>query len=376
MDKLTKNVSELENMQMFSNLTEDMLIRGNTPPDIEKQCLSLCQAFVGGRWINANVENIKVTRITGGLTNQLYRVQLDDHVKKFSNSIYDLEPNDLAVKLFQSKFMKLESSERLSDNIILTAISELDIGPKVYGIFSSGTIQEYTEHEHFRPKHQQDPKLMYEVANLLVKLHNLEMPICKNNSWPIFEIEEKLNNGYAQEFTDKHINELNLNELKSQDLRDEFSILKQILTQVKSPIVFSHNDYIGTNILVTKQNQKLVIIDFEYSSYFSRAWDIAVFHAQWGIEPFDYDNLMLPNDSILKNFIKNYIECFEKHNPGYSKNPKNNINEILKEVKLYTLLYLMYIMSAMLSTKESIIGAIPFDRKTNLVCIELKFNFF
>ncbi len=33
-------------------------------------------------------------------------------------------------------------------------------------------------------------------------------------------------------------------------------------------------------------------------------------------------------------------------------------------------------MSAMLSTKESIIGAIPFDRKTNLVCIELKFNFF
>ncbi len=128
--------------------------------------------------------------------------------------------------------------------------------------------------------------------------------------------------------------------------------------------------------MVTKPNTKLAIIDFEYSSYFSRAWDIAVFHAQWGIEPFDYDNLMLPEDSVLENFIKMYIDCFEKLKPGYSSNLENDLSKILKEVKLYTLLYLLYVMSAMLNTTESIIGAIPFDRKTNLVSIFKKLIFF
>ncbi len=125
--------------------------------------------------------------------------------------------------------MKLESAERLSDIIILTAISELDIGPKVYGVFANGTIQEYTEHEHFRPKHQQNQTLVYEMANLLAKLHNLEMPISKNNSWPFKEIEDKLNCGYAQQFTKKHIEEFNLTELQNQDLRKEFTYLKSLL---------------------------------------------------------------------------------------------------------------------------------------------------
>lgn len=376
MEKSTKKISEFENLQMFSSLTEDMLIRGDTPLDIEEHCLSLYQAFIGGSWIDANVKNIMVTRITGGLTNQFYRVQLREPAKKFHDAIYVPEPTDVAVKLFQSKFMKLESAERLSDIIILTAISELDIGPKVYGVFANGTIQEYTEHEHFRPKHQQNQTLVYEMANLLAKLHNLEMPISKNNSWPFKEIEDKLNCGYAQQFTKKHIEEFNLTELQNQDLRKEFTYLKSLLKKVNSPIVFSHNDYIGTNILVTKPNTKLAIIDFEYSSYFSRAWDNAVFHAQWGIEPFDYDNLMLPEDSVLENFIKMYIDCFEKLKPGYSSNLENDLSKILKEVKLYTLLYLLYVMSAMLNTTESIIGAIPFDRKTNLVSIFKKLIFF
>src|SRR5699024_9599873 len=121
--------------------------------------------------------------------------------------------------------------------------------------------------------------------------------------------------------------------------------VKQCLEAVQSPIVFSHNDYIGTNVLVTKPSQKLVLIDFEYSGYFARAYDVAIFYAQWGIEPFDYDNLSLPEDEVLNQFLEHYIKAANRYEPGYSENPENSQKKLLREVKVYMLAYLFYIMA-------------------------------
>lgn len=35
------------------------------------------------------------------------------------------------------------NDERLNDNIVLTIVSEMNIGPKVYGIFNEGVILAY-----------------------------------------------------------------------------------------------------------------------------------------------------------------------------------------------------------------------------------------
>lgn len=35
------------------------------------------------------------------------------------------------------------NDERLNDNIVLTIVSELNIGPKVYGIFADGVVLAY-----------------------------------------------------------------------------------------------------------------------------------------------------------------------------------------------------------------------------------------
>ena len=144
------NDEEVNFADIFKNLKEEDLIRGTTPDDIEKRCLELCQTYIGGSW--SQVKNIKtditVSRIAGGLTNQLYRVQLNESVNRIPNAIYSNEPRDVAIKLYQAKHMKTyhqDDDERLNDIIVLTILSEVKIGPKVYGIFSDGVIQEFVE---------------------------------------------------------------------------------------------------------------------------------------------------------------------------------------------------------------------------------------
>ena len=125
------------------------LVRGDTPEDIEKQCMELCKTYLGGSWAQVkSLADVIVTRISGGLTNQLYRVHLNESVARVENEIYPDEPSDVAIKIYLEKHMKnyaKDGSERLNDNIILTIVSEVDIGPKVYGIFNDGVILAYHE---------------------------------------------------------------------------------------------------------------------------------------------------------------------------------------------------------------------------------------
>ena len=136
-------------LEIFAKLGDDELIRGETPANLEQRCLELCQSYIGGSWLGAkDVEHVEVKRITGGLTNQLYKVVLKDSVLRVSNGVYPDEPSVVAVKLYQEKHMKNYSeqdAERLNDIIVLTIMSEAGLSPKVYGIFGDGFIQAFVE---------------------------------------------------------------------------------------------------------------------------------------------------------------------------------------------------------------------------------------
>lgn len=131
----------------FENIKPEDLIRGATPEDIKSRCLSLCQTYLAGSWLSASESDIIITRITGGLTNQIYRAQLRKKATEGEESTEDL-CTDVAIKLYQSKLLDnfdKEDGERFNDTIILTLLSELAIHPKVYGIFADGVITEFVE---------------------------------------------------------------------------------------------------------------------------------------------------------------------------------------------------------------------------------------
>lgn len=360
--------------EALKNLTVDDLVRGTTPKDIEERCLSLCQAYIGGTWSQAkSTEDVVVKRISGGLTNQLYHVQLKDTLPKVANTIYPDEPTDVAIKLYQAKHMKNYEdgdSERLSDIIVLTIISQVGIGPKVYGIFNDGVILAYHKHEQFRPKHQKDAKLLKELAQLLAKIHHLNVPIRKNNNWLLTEMRNMLNAGYANTDVKGLVEELDLKQFKNKDLADEFEEFEVLIKNLKTPIVFCHNDFRGSNILVTEPNQKILLCDLEYSSYGARGFDMAVFLTEWERELFDFDSFTMPETEVIENFVKLYIEECNEIVPGYAEKPENQLTTVVNEAKIFFLANFMFFLVFMFKQTESLIPQIPYDAKNKMKYID------
>lgn len=122
--------------------TLDDMIRGPTPANIDRQCQLLCGQFIGGSWETCPVE---VERIAGGMTNQLYRVSRKDSNQPCHSIYANDEPKIVTVKLFQPMFINscYGDNGRLSDMFVSMIMSELAIGPKLYGVFPDGVIQSY-----------------------------------------------------------------------------------------------------------------------------------------------------------------------------------------------------------------------------------------
>lgn len=141
------DLSEVENY--FKDVKQEDLIRGATPDGIERRCLDLCRKFIGGTWHSASLADVQVARISGGLTNQLYQVSLAQSVTPAHNQVYGREePRQVAIKFYMKKHFGADAGdehERLNDIIISSTVSELGIGPKIYGFFAGGVIQAYYE---------------------------------------------------------------------------------------------------------------------------------------------------------------------------------------------------------------------------------------
>ena len=106
---------------------------------------------------------------------------------------------------------------------------------------------------------------------------------------------------------------------------DEVNFLLENLPKSKDSVVFSHNDLHSQNILLLEKSNKLVFIDYEYSSYNYRGYDIANLFNESMIdytnENYPYYTINeknFPSDYDLIDFIKYYLFFF-KFETGYDE---------------------------------------------------------
>lgn len=385
--------SENSAASLFSSLSADASVRGETPPDIAPRCLELCKAFIGGAWhlaVNEG-EDFVVSRITGGLTNQLYRVRLSQQLISKSAGIAT-KCTDAAVKFYQSKNVKnyhAEDGERHSDIIVNTLFSQLGLGPKVLGLFNDGMVLQFYEvnktayydfqfiykfHflyqcEEFGPKHQKDPVLLKQLLTNLATVHHLDVPLRKEpNAW--FElIEGYFNTAYDKLNAQSLIDKLQLPNL-CKDPRVEFKKLRKIIEDLHSPMVFCHNDFRGSNQLVVNTNTpkaSILLTDVECSAYGYRSHDIANWITAWSYNAFDIEKHAMPSDDVLQHVISLYVEACEQLEPGYSKQPENAVSVIMKEVKIFELSHCMFFIGFLMQSTESFVASVPFDAEAFLV---------
>ncbi|XP_054157293.1 choline/ethanolamine kinase-like [Oppia nitens] len=360
---MSSNVIDLNSNIIKTDSTQPplKLERGQTIDNFKQKCYELCQQYLGGIWLNTTIDEVEVRRLSGGLTNQLYYCAIN---KTTGNTSGDDIPHEVVVRFYQEKHFS--ENERMSDTVIAVLISGNNLGPKLYGIFPGGQIQKYYQHKCFRLEQQKDPKLVDEVAKRLARIHTMDVPNNRSKNWLFDYFDsyyEKANQLYN---IPALIDEYQCETLKQYDIKQELDWLKDMIIKSKSPIVFNHVDFRGSNIMIT-ENDGLVLCDFEYSAYGYRGFDFGTIYLEWGTDPLlVYSNGIteLAADTEFEPFIKSYFqEMVGIYGDKFATDPRNTVDAMLKEIKLFSLVAYMFIVIFTLQQTESVVNGNPYDKK-------------
>ncbi|XP_021494626.1 choline/ethanolamine kinase isoform X3 [Meriones unguiculatus] len=188
-----------------------------------------------------------------------------------------------------------------------------------------------------------DPVLSGAIATKMARFHGMEMPFTKEPHWLFGTMERYIKQ--IQDLPSTGSPEMNLLEMYS--LKDEMGNLRKLLDAVPSPVVFCHNDIQEGNILLLsepKNDDNLMLVDFEYSSYNYRGFDIGNHFCEWvydythegwpfyNARPTDY-----PTREQQLHFIRHYLAEVQKGEILSEEEQKKLEEDLLIESNRYAL---------------------------------------
>jgi thiamine kinase-like enzyme len=193
------------------------------------------------------------------------------------------------------------------------------LGPKLYGTFEGGRLEEFIDSTSISVKDWcEDSRINREVAKCVADYHSQDFPLVKQ---PI-NIPVILEESYRKYVTikDKVISLLTTEEYETAkdffefDALTEASWMRRVIPLINSRVLFCHTDVNRNNNLVRISDNKLVLIDYEFSSYFFRGCEIGNY---FDMKMFDFGaekfrtGYGYPSKEYREEFIKEYIKCIK-----------------------------------------------------------------
>ncbi|CAK6968986.1 choline/ethanolamine kinase [Scomber scombrus] len=208
--------------------------------DTKGRAFAWCRDFLSGPWKTIQEEDFQISIVSGGLSNLLYLCSLPDHVPCEGE-----EPHQVLLRIY-------------------------------------GAILQNTR---MRTDQLSDPAVSAEIATKLARFHDMVMPFNKEPKWLFGTIDKYMDQVMKLKFVrEAHVKKYN--KLMKFNLPAELESLRALLAATPSPVVFCHNDVQEGNILILDDREqtptdKLMLIDFEYSSYNYRGFDFGNHFCEW-----------------------------------------------------------------------------------------------
>ncbi|NXW11981.1 CHKA kinase, partial [Fregetta grallaria] len=171
------------------------------------------------------------------------------------------------------------------ESVMFAILAERALGPRLYGVFPQGRLEQYIPSRRLRTEDLRDPDISKEIAVKMSRFHGMVMPFNKEPKWLFGTMEWYLKQILELTFPEEEQLK-KFNHLKTYNLQEEMKSLRELLESTPSPVVFCHNDVQEGNILLlagheASSSDKLMLIDFEYSSYNYRGFDIGNHFCEW-----------------------------------------------------------------------------------------------
>lgn len=233
-------------------------------------------------------------------------------------------PEKVLVRTYGSAFVGKRGDMIRVSNAALPLIQQQlfhnDLGPKIFGVFDEGRIEEYIEHEDVDPSDRHEMKFLEPVMRKIAKVHNLDVAISKRSTSVLEMVKQWYKDGLDNKalfnpgIVKPEFDEFRV-ELAAFDWSSEVTWFEKTLTEVNSRPVFNHNDVQFANIFLRKNgstmDEKIFLYDYENCSYGFRGYDIAFFIYAKSVDyfvPEFWKNVFWPNDDIVRHLVSIYRE--------------------------------------------------------------------
>ncbi|KAI4879997.1 hypothetical protein NFI96_029176, partial [Prochilodus magdalenae] len=309
---------------------------GEVDRETKARAFAWCRDFLSGSWKNISEADFQISIVSGGLSNLLYKCSLPDHVKTVG-----VEPSRVLLRIYGAILQGVDSL--VSESVMFAILAERELGPRLYGIFPEGRLEQYLPVSRLHTEHLQEPNISAEIASKMARFHRMVMPFNKEPKWLFGTIERYMEQIKNITFVrEAHIKKFR--KLMKYDLPAELASLRALLATTPSPVVFCHNDVQEGNILMLdgreQNSDKLMLIDFEYSSYNYRGFDFGNHFCEWVYDythdqwPFFKANLdNYPSRQQQLHFIRNYL--LESEDTVHEDQAK--LEEMITEANRYAL---------------------------------------
>lgn len=304
--------------------------------DAQRRAYQWCREYLGGAWRRARPEELSVCPVSGGLSNLLFRCSLPNHVPSVGG-----EPREVLLRLYGAILQGVDSL--VLESVMFAILAERSLGPQLYGVFPEGRLEQYLPSRPLKTQELRDPVLSGAIATKMARFHGMEMPFTKEPRWLFGTMERYLKQ--IQDLPSTSLPQMNLVEMYS--LKDEMNHLRKLLDATPSPVVFCHNDIQEGNILLLSEpdsDDNLMLVDFEYSSYNYRGFDIGNHFCEW-VYDYTYEEWPFykarPADYPTREqqllFIRHYLAEVQKGEVLSEEEQKKQEEDLLFEISRYAL---------------------------------------
>ncbi|XP_048466165.1 choline/ethanolamine kinase, partial [Rhincodon typus] len=298
---------------------------------------------------------------SGGLSNLLYLCALPDHVLSVGD-----EPRQVLLRVYGAILQGVDSL--ILESVMFAVLAERALGPRLYGVFPQGRLEQYIPSRRLLTEELAFPDFSAEIAVKMSRFHGMVMPFNKEPKWLFETMDRYLKQIMGLTFIrEAHVKKFN--KLKSFNLPAELANLRALLEATWSPVVFCHNDVQEGNILLLadrdpSSTEKLMLIDFEYSSYNYRGFDIGNHFCEWMYD-YTYDQWPFfkasmekyPNRQQQLHFIRHYLSEYTGNKGDSIHEDQSKIEEeMIIEINRYALAsHYLWALWAILQAKISTI---------------------
>lgn len=226
--------------------------------------------FFDQEWPDVNADGLEVRKDGEGYCNRVFVVSREVGVSEA------VEPAAVVVKMYGGNDFDCSAhpikNSPTEEAVIVHCLSEAGLGPKLYGVFLGGRVEEYATGGTLTPADSvADPSIDVEKAKAFARFHSLQLPLVKDKMLKIREKEYCL----LPETRKKLVEDVEstapglLSKMKSLlewNITAEKEWLFQVFEESNFRRSFVHSDSNYTNMIL-RPDGRVTMIDYEFSCY-------------------------------------------------------------------------------------------------------------